>query len=62
MSFLERALMLNAATLIAALPRWCVAMHDAMEELNALDGRLGDADLGVTLDKCATLVEQALTG
>ena len=54
--------MLDAATLSAALPRWCFAMHDAMEELNALDGRLGDADLGVTLDKCATLVEQALTG
>lgn len=52
--------MLDAADLTAALPRWCVAMHDAMAELNALDGRLGDADLGVTLDKCATLVEQAL--
>ena len=52
--------MLDAAALTAALPRWCAAMHDAMAELNALDGRLGDADLGVTLDKCATLVEQAL--
>ena len=52
--------MLDAATLTVALPRWCAAMHDATAELNALDGRLGDADLGVTLDKCATLVEQAL--
>ena len=52
--------MLDAAALTAALPRWCAAMHESMAELNALDGRLGDADLGVTLDKCATLVEQAL--
>ena len=52
--------MLDVAALTAALPRWCAAMHDAMAELNVLDGRLGDADLGVTLDKCATLVEQAL--
>jgi dihydroxyacetone kinase-like protein len=34
-------------------------MHAAAPELNELDGRLGDADLGVTLDKCATLMEQA---
>lgn len=52
--------MLDSSTLTAAVPRWCAAMHAAMPELNALDGRLGDADLGVTLDKCATLVEQAL--
>ncbi|MDM0085351.1 DAK2 domain-containing protein [Variovorax sp. J31P179] len=52
--------MLDAPTLTAAVPRWCAAMHSAAPELNALDGRLGDADLGVTLDKCATLIEQAL--
>ncbi|CAN7572538.1 MULTISPECIES: DAK2 domain-containing protein [unclassified Variovorax] len=52
--------MLDAATLAAALPRWCAGVHAAAPELNALDGRLGDADLGATLDKCATLVEQAL--
>lgn len=52
--------MLDAATLSAALPRWCAAVHAAAPELNELDGRLGDADLGATLDKCATLVEEAL--
>lgn len=52
--------MLDAPTFKAVLPRWCAAMHAAAPELNELDGRLGDADLGATLDKCATLVEQAL--
>jgi dihydroxyacetone kinase-like protein len=52
--------MLDAATLSAALPRWCAGVHAAAPELNELDGRLGDADLGATLDKCATLIEQAL--
>ena len=52
--------MIDAAILHAAVPRWCAAMHAAAPELNALDGRLGDADLGATLDKCATLMEQAI--
>ncbi|WP_077002980.1 DAK2 domain-containing protein [Variovorax sp. KK3] len=52
--------MLDAARLAGALPRWCAGVHAAAPELNELDGRLGDADLGVTLDKCATLVEAAL--
>lgn len=52
--------MLDAIVLARAVPRWCAAMHAAAPELNALDGRLGDADLGATLDKCATLMEQAL--
>lgn len=51
--------MLDAIVLARAVPRWCAAMHAAAPELNALDGRLGDADLGATLDKCATLMEQA---
>ncbi|MGJ7498319.1 DAK2 domain-containing protein [Variovorax sp. RT4R15] len=50
---------IDAIALTAAVPRWCAAMHAAAPELNALDGRLGDADLGATLDKCATLMEQA---
>ncbi|MFS2053544.1 MULTISPECIES: DAK2 domain-containing protein [unclassified Variovorax] len=54
--------MLDAIVLARAVPRWCAAMHAAAPELNALDGRLGDADLGATLDKCATLMEQALPG
>ncbi|WP_295550035.1 dihydroxyacetone kinase subunit L [uncultured Pseudacidovorax sp.] len=52
--------MLDADVLAAALPKWCAGVHRAAPELNELDGRLGDADLGATLDKCATLVEQAL--
>lgn len=52
--------MLDAATLKGFLPRWCAAMHAAAPALNELDGRLGDADLGATLDKCATLVNQTL--
>lgn len=52
--------MLDAATLAAALPRWCAGLHACAPELNTLDGRLGDADLGATLDKCAAMVEQAL--
>ncbi|WP_162585306.1 DAK2 domain-containing protein [Variovorax sp. RA8] len=60
MSFLEGALMLDAARLAATLPRWCAGVHAAAPELNALDGRLGDADLGATLDKCAFQVEAAL--
>ena len=52
--------MLNAANFKLALQRWCVAMHAAAPELNALDGKLGDADLGATLDKCAVLIEDAL--
>jgi len=50
----------DATTLAGAVPRWCEAMHAAAPELNALDGRLGDADLGATLDKCATLMAQAV--
>jgi len=51
--------MIDVNRLTAAIPRWCAAMHAAAPELNELDGRLGDADLGVTLDKCATLIAQA---
>lgn len=51
---------INAAQLAAAWLRWCDGMHAAAAELNALDGRLGDGDLGTTLDKCATLIAQAM--
>lgn len=44
----------------AAIERVCKGLHDAAPELNALDGTLGDGDLGATLDKCATNVELAL--
>jgi dihydroxyacetone kinase-like protein len=44
---------MDAARLKHAFTRWAVAMDKAAPELNALDGRLGDGDLGVTLQKCA---------
>ncbi|VTU13259.1 PTS-dependent dihydroxyacetone kinase, ADP-binding subunit DhaL [Variovorax sp. SRS16] len=42
------------------LERWATALHESTHELNALDGRLGDGDLGTTLDKCASNVREAL--
>ncbi|REE07324.1 dihydroxyacetone kinase-like protein [Paraburkholderia sp. BL27I4N3] len=53
-------MMVNAAQLKDAITRVCVGLHAAAAELNALDGRLGDGDLGATLDKCATEVEATL--
>jgi len=52
--------MLDAASLHAALARWCDALEAAAPELNALDGRLGDGDLGTTLSKCAANVRELL--
>jgi len=37
----------------SALTRWALALEKAAPELNELDARLGDGDLGVTLQKCA---------
>lgn len=54
--------MLNVESLKAALPRWCAAMHAATAELNELDGRVGDGDLGNTLDRSAVLIGEALPG
>jgi dihydroxyacetone kinase-like protein len=47
-------------SLQAALARWCDAFEAAGPELNALDGRLGDGDLGTTLEKCAGNVRELL--
>ncbi|WP_376964452.1 DAK2 domain-containing protein [Azospirillum sp. A26] len=44
---------LTVAVLASALDRWADRMEAAADELNALDGRLGDGDLGATLAKCA---------
>lgn len=54
------ACLLDAAALHAALDRWCDAIEAASPELNALDGQLGDGDLGATLSKCAANVREAL--
>lgn len=50
----------DAGRLHAALARWCGALEAAAPELNALDGRLGDGDLGATLSKCAANVRELL--
>lgn len=46
--------------LSAGLERWAAALQAAASELNALDGRLGDGDLGTTLDKCASNVRESM--
>ncbi|MDL4915110.1 MAG: DAK2 domain-containing protein [Enterobacterales bacterium endosymbiont of Blomia tropicalis] len=51
---------LNAEQLCAVLLRCCSRAKEAAEELNRLDGQLGDGDLGATLEKCARLTEAAL--
>jgi phosphoenolpyruvate---glycerone phosphotransferase subunit DhaL len=51
---------LDADTLVAALGRWTARLERAAPELNALDGQLGDGDLGATLEKCAANVRKAL--
>ena len=51
---------MDAARLKDALTRWAAAMDKAAPELNELDSRLGDGDLGVTLQKCAHNVRAAL--
>lgn len=52
--------LVDAPALRAALARWCDALEAAAPELNALDARLGDGDLGTTLGKCAENVRGVL--
>jgi dihydroxyacetone kinase-like protein len=52
---------IDAACLRATFFRWADAMERAAPELNELDSRMGDGDLGVTLAKCAEKVRIALT-
>ena len=51
---------MDTAHLKDAFLRWSTAMQQAAPELNALDGELGDGDLGVTLSQCAQNVRAAL--
>lgn len=51
---------LNPEQLSTLLLRCCSQIKSAAAELNALDGQLGDGDLGATLEKCARLTEEAL--
>jgi dihydroxyacetone kinase-like protein len=50
----------EASVLKSALQRWAQAMQASAVELNELDGKLGDGDLGATLEKCAINVRAAL--
>lgn len=50
----------DAAAVKAALRRWADAMQASAGDLNELDGKLGDGDLGATLEKCALNVRTAL--
>lgn len=50
----------DTSSVRAALGRWCDAMEAAAPELNELDGRLGDGDLGMTLSRCAANVREQL--
>ena len=60
MSAVTSSGLIDAAALGAALSRWCDALDAAAPELNALDARLGDGDLGTTLGKCAANVRGVL--
>ncbi len=52
--------MLDRAALAAGLARIADHMEQAAEELNALDGQLGDGDLGVTLVRGGRAVRELL--
>lgn len=51
-------MILTSDALRSYVPKWCAAMLAAAPELNGLDARLGDGDLGTTLENCATKVSQ----
>jgi phosphoenolpyruvate---glycerone phosphotransferase subunit DhaL len=53
---------IDAVALRRALQRWADALQASAPELNELDSRLGDGDLGATLEKCAINVRAALPG
>jgi dihydroxyacetone kinase-like protein len=52
--------LVDVPSLQAALLRCCDALETAAPELNALDARLGDGDLGTTLSKCAAQLRDVL--
>ena len=62
MSAVMPSTVVDATALRAALARWCDALDAAAPELNELDARLGDGDLGTTLGKCAINVRAVLAG
>jgi dihydroxyacetone kinase-like protein len=52
--------LVDASSLKRALARCCEALDAAAPELNTLDARLGDGDLGTTLSKCAANLRELL--
>jgi dihydroxyacetone kinase-like protein len=52
----------NAADIQTWLGQCVDRMIAAAPELNELDGKLGDGDLGATLEKCARLIQDGLVG
>lgn len=58
--FLESA-MTDCAQLLAAIDRILTRLPEVAPELNALDGTLGDGDLGATLAHCAVQMRATLT-
>ena len=52
----------TAATLADALCRIAQRMESSADDLNALDGKLGDGDLGVTMSRGSAHVLEALPG
>jgi dihydroxyacetone kinase-like protein len=56
----ETSALVDASSLRRALARCCDALDAAAPELNALDARLGDGDLGTTLSKCAANLRELL--
>lgn len=57
---MQAVTLVETGALHAALARWCDALDAATPELNALDARLGDGDLGTTLGKCSANVRELL--
>lgn len=53
--------MIDCPQLLAAISRIITRLPDAAPELNALDGTLGDGDLGATLEHCAGEMHAALS-
>ncbi|AHF77416.1 Putative DAK phosphatase domain containing protein [Sodalis praecaptivus] len=52
--------MIDCPQLLAAISRIITRLPDAAPELNALDGTLGDGDLGATLEHCAGEMRAAM--
>lgn len=59
---MEKSSGFTTATLADALRRIATRMESSADDLNALDGKLGDGDLGVTMSRGSVHVLEALPG